>query len=400
MVRSRTRLLMAARLVIGAAFLDLFMQFPTVAPYAAAAGAPATLVGVIVAAYSAANLVGNVVGGALLDRWGRRQGLLAALAVTAAAAAAYTLASRPAHLLVVRAAHGFAAAVVTVAAFTIMGDASDPGRRAWVMGQGGALIGSAAVVGPPAAGLLLDRAGFDAVFLTIAGLTALAFVAAWRWTSEPPGSRGAAGTDPPWRVRLTRAAGAAYAAVFAYAVGLGTVVTHLALYLRAAGYASAVTGMAFGAFALVAVGVMLSPLTRASDARGRRTPLGMGLAVVAAGLVVMSGGPRAALAGMAVFGFEFGLIFPSAAALVAESVGPGERGRAFGVFYALWSLGVISGAGVAGGVARWQGTVTGTAFAAAAGAAVLALPAVLLLLRRNAGARAVTSPEVGSPGEP
>jgi DHA1 family multidrug resistance protein-like MFS transporter len=375
--------LWAARAVAAAAFLDLFMQFPTMAPFAVALGTPTALVGLIVAAYSVANLAGNMVGGAILDRWGRRRPLVGGLATAAAAAVAYTLVSRPEHLLVVRATHGFVAAVLTVGAFAVMGDVAEPHRRAQVMGQGGALIGGAAVVGPPTAGVLMDRTGFDGVFGTTAALMTLACAAVWRWAREPPGGSAPSRRTSPWRVRLTRPVGAAWSAVFAYAVGLGAVVTHLALYLRAAGYAGAVTGMAFGLFALVAAAVMLSPLTRASDARGRRLPLGIGLAVVAAGLLAMAGGARAALAGMAIFGLGFGLAFPSAAALVAESVESGERGRAFGVFYALWSLGVVSGAGLADGLARWQGAVTGAAFAAAAVVALLGGGAVLLLLPRQ-----------------
>lgn len=375
------RSLMAARAVTAAAFLDLFMQFPTMAPYAVALGAPAAVVGLIVAAYSATNLIGNLIGGAVLDRWGRRRPLLVGLGVTAGAVVAYAFASSPGALLAVRAVHGLAASVLPVGSFAIMGDAAAPGRRAWVMGQGGALIGAAAIVGPLAAGVLRDRAGFDAVFFTLAALMALAFIAAWRWVREDRSRGPAQSRGISLRLILSRRPlWAAYAAVVAYTIGLGVVVTHLAIILQAAGYPAAVTGMVFGAFALVAVAVMLSPFTRASDARGRRSPLGIGLALVAGGLLVMSSGGSAAVAGMAVFGFGFGLVFPSAAAVVVESVMPGERGMAFGVFYALWSLGTVAGAGLAGGMAQWQGAVTGAAFMVAALFSLLGLPAVLALL--------------------
>ena len=63
----------AARLVVFAAFFDLFVQFPTIAPYAESLGASAALVGVIVAAYSFTNLFGNLGAGYVLDRWGRER---------------------------------------------------------------------------------------------------------------------------------------------------------------------------------------------------------------------------------------------------------------------------------------------------------------------------------------
>ncbi len=62
----------AARFVIFVAFFDLFIQFPIVAPYAGSLGAAPALVGIIVAAYSATNLIGNLIAGLILDRWGRK----------------------------------------------------------------------------------------------------------------------------------------------------------------------------------------------------------------------------------------------------------------------------------------------------------------------------------------
>ena len=50
----------AARLVVLAVFLDLFVQFPTIAPFAEGLGASAALVGIVVAAYSVTNLFGNL----------------------------------------------------------------------------------------------------------------------------------------------------------------------------------------------------------------------------------------------------------------------------------------------------------------------------------------------------
>jgi len=143
--------------------------------------------------------------------------------------------------------------------------------------------------------------------------------------------------------------------------------------------------MAFGTFALVAVVIMLSPLTHLSDRYGRRTPLATGLAFVAGGLLVLAAGAGAAAPGMAVFGFGFGLLFPSATALVAEATERTERGTAFGIFYALYSLGAVAGAGLAGAVTQWQGQVTGLPFLAAAPAVLLAVPAVLLWVPQRKG---------------
>lgn len=379
------RPLAAARVITAAAFLDLFMQFPTVAPYAVMLGAPPAMVGMIIALYSASNLVGNVGAGVWLDRWGQRRPLLIGLGVTGATVAAYSVVATPGLLAALRLVHGLSASVLAVGAFALMGDAARPERRAWVMGQGGALIGAAAVAGPPLAGVLRDRFGFEAVFLAVATLMVIAAAVVWRSIPEAGAMERPRITEPPSlagirRFLTTRALAAAYAAVFAYTIGLGVVVTDLPLALQAAGRSGAAIGAAFGAFALFAVVVMLSPVTRSSDRRGRRTPLVAGLALVAIGLTVMARGPEAAIPGMAVFGIGFGFVFPSAGALVAESVTPAERGRAFGVFYALWSLGTVAGAALAGGLAQWIGTASGWPFLAAALPALLGVPAVCVLL--------------------
>jgi len=389
------RSLWAARVVTLASFLDLFMQFPVVAPYAATLGASAVMVGAIVGMYSAANLAGNVLSGAVLDRWGRRGPLLGGLAATAAAVMLYVLARSPGQLLGVRAFHGFAAAILTVGAFTIMGDAARADHRARVMGRSGAVIGAAAVLGPPLAGALRDRVGFAAVFATVALLMLVALAAVWWWApetatpspsaAEPPGqSRGRFSGLVLDLIRRPRLA-AAYLAALAYTVGLGVLVAHLALLMEKAGASGARIGMAFGTFALVAVVIMLSPLTHLSDRYGRRTPLATGLAFVAGGLLVLAAGAGAAAPGMAVFGFGFGLLFPSATALVAEATERTERGTAFGIFYALYSLGAVAGAGLAGAVTQWQGQVTGLPFLAAAPAVLLAVPAVLLWVPQRKG---------------
>ena len=155
----------AARLVVLAAFLDLFMQFSTMAPHARQLGASTVLVGVIVAAYSVTNLFGNLGAGFVLDRWGRRSPMIIGMAVTALAVFSYSLVQTPGQLMAARAVHGIGAAVLAPGAFSIIGDRAAPGQHRRVMGLTGALIAMAALIGPPIAGILRDAWGSDAVFL-------------------------------------------------------------------------------------------------------------------------------------------------------------------------------------------------------------------------------------------
>ena len=51
---------------------------------------------------------------------------------------------------------------------------------------------------------------------------------------------------------------------------------------------------------------------------------------------------------MGIFGLGFGVLFPAITALAAESVHRDQRGKAFGVFYAIFSVGVVIGSMVSG----------------------------------------------------
>ena len=142
----------AARLVVLAAFFDLFVQFPTIAPHARNLGASVALVGVVVAAYSVTNLFGNLGAGLVLDRWGRRRPMIFGLAITAVAVLSYAFVNSPEQLIAVRAVHGLGAAALTPGAFAILGDRAASGQRGRAMGLAGALIAIPAMIGPPAAG--------------------------------------------------------------------------------------------------------------------------------------------------------------------------------------------------------------------------------------------------------
>ncbi len=375
----------AARMVVLAAFFDLFMQFPIMAPHARDLGASATLVGVIVAAYSVTNLFGNLAAGFVLDRWGRRLPVLLGLGITALAVLSYAVVRSPEQLLVARAIHGLGAATLTPGAFAILGDRAVTERRARAMALAGALIAIPAMIGPPAAGLLRDAWGANAVFLADGAFviaTLIIFATTSRGAWRPPDSRTRASDAEPlpalWRSRLLWSA---YAAQFAITVGVGVLVTHLPLVLEDQGETAARSGISFAIYALVSMLVMASPIGGASDRIGRFIPLIVGLFGVAAGLAVVgtSGGYAGIAIGMAVFGLGYGLVFPAAAALVTEATGPRRRGRVFGVFYAVYSLGVAAGAAGSGRLAGQFEDMAGLPFFAAAVVVLAALPIVATL---------------------
>ncbi len=382
----------AARLVILAAFFDLFVQFPTMAPHARNLGASAAVVGLIVAMYSVTNLFGNLGVGFVLDRMGRRRPIVFGLAITALAVLSYAFVRTPEQLLVARAIHGIGAAALTPGAFAIIGDWVDSEQRGRAMGLAGAMIAVPAMIGPPAAGILRDAWGADAVFFVDAVFLAVTLAAFLAVTRELPSSLRArtASTEanPSGTALSGRLLSSAFAAQFAITIGVGVLVAHLPLVLENQGESAARAGYSFAIYALVSMLVMASPIGGASDRIGRFVPLVVGLVGIAAGLAVLglADGYGVVAVGMAVFGLGYGLVFPAATALVAEASGPARRGMAFGIFYAVYSLGVAVGSAGSGRLAGLFEDMIGLPFFTAAVVVLAAVP-VVAALRRLAGTR-------------
>ncbi len=372
----------AARLVVFAAFFDLFVQFPTIAPYGESLGASAALVGIIVAAYSFTNLFGNLGAGYILDRWGRRLPMLLGMSITAIAVFSYSLVQTPEQFIAVRAVHGIGAAVLAPGAFSIIGDRTASDRQGRAMGLTGSLIAVAALIGPPAAGILRDIWSANVVFYVDSAfmlITLTVFLLIARDVSTSSHERE---PDPQTAERHTAkqrpGLWSAYAAAFAITVGIGALVTHLPLMLEAQGETAARSGYSFGVYALVAMIVMASPISRYGDRYGAFRPLVVGLIGVAAGLALLAvlNGYGGVVAGMAVFGLGYGLVFPAASALVAGSTGADRRGMAFGVFYAVYSLGVVVGAAGSGRLATLSDEFIGLPFLVSAVVVAVAVPLV------------------------
>ena len=382
----------AARLVVFAAFFDLFVQFPTIAPHAKGLGASAAMVGFIVAAYSFTNLFGNLGAGFILDRWGRRTPIGIGMAIAVLAVLSYSVVQTPAQMITARALHGIGAAVLAPGAFSIIGDRAASDRWGQAMGLTGALIAVAALIGPPVAGILRDAWSADAVYFVDSALLFTTLIVFLLITRDAYMTAPASKPVPPpapgplsWR---NTGLWSAYGAAFAITVGIGALVTHLPLLLEQQGETAARTGYTFAIYALVAMVVMASPISRSGDRFGRFGPLILGLLAIAAGLAVLGvlTGYAAIAAGMAVFGLGYGLVFPAATALVIGATGADRRGMAFGIFYAVYSLGVVVGAAGSGRLAELDGDLAGLPFLAAAALVIAAVPIVVatrLAARKN-----------------
>jgi len=371
----------AARIVVFAAFVDLFAGFPIITPYARELDASAWVGGVVVAAYSMANLVGNLGAGFVFDRFGRKPTIVVGLLVSAVAVGLHAIAQDANQLIGLRAVHGLATAVLSPGAFALIGDAAPADKRARAMGSAGVFIAVAALVAFPMAGLLRSAFGIPIVFLVVAGLLAVAACLVAVIAREPDvvGRAQSVRIAQLGRVLVRPALLVSYLAILCFTIGVGTLIEHLPIMLEARGEGPRASSYAFSAYAVVALIGMAGPTSRQADRYGRQRPLAGGLGLIGIALLALGIWPAAGAvyAEMVVFGLGFGLLFPAATALVADASAPSERGTAFGVFYAVYSLGTIIGSLAAGGLSGIFSDTTTTPFVVAAVLALIVAPFVL-----------------------
>lgn len=317
---------------------------------AANVGAP-EMVAWAAMAYSAANLLGNMLFGMLADRVDRYAVAGAGLLAMTATGLGHLAITSPALLVGVRFLHGLAIAAVAPAALASVTDGLPRQQRGEVMARVGLVIALASMLATSATGRIVTRLGLTA---GIAGLAALVGAVggltfllrrrvgpsrgAFRREAAPGGGEPAAGAMNP--AMLGAAALVAFALMF-----LQNVLFYAyPLKGRELGMSPAAVGGSLAVFGLGSLLAFLPPLSRAADRWGRHRPLFVGMLLAGGGLLGLARGATmgALSASLFIYGLGFGLVFPAVSALNADAAGQGRRGLAFGLLTAAFSLGSIS----------------------------------------------------------
>ena len=134
--------------------LGLAMVIPLLPFYATKLGASATIVGVLIAAFSIAQLASAPLWGRFSDGYGRRPALLAGLLISAVAYVIFAYASTLWLLLLSRVVQGLGGGTIGVVQ-AYVADASDPNDRAKSLGWLSAATSLGAVVGPAIGSVLI-----------------------------------------------------------------------------------------------------------------------------------------------------------------------------------------------------------------------------------------------------
>lgn len=338
--------------IIMVSFLDTFIQLPIITPYAMGLGATPFFAGGIVAIYSLTNMIGNVIGGHWIDRFGRKRMLFLGMLAVSLILLLYPIAQTPLQLFFIRLFHGLAGGVLIPAAFAYVGDKATGKMRGKAMALTGACIGGAAIIGPAIGGIMAARSEAKYVFILVAVLFFITNLLLLKFVKESftPTSREAVSVKHFLPLLKDPLLLQASMAAFALMVSNGTLAFALPLKVESMGLDSQTTGLLLSTFGIVALIVFLTPLNRMYDRFRPISLIIVGLCLIAFVHTMLNFSTTSSISFllMTVYGFGFAFVFPSMNKIVAEASSTIDRGKAYGIFYAFFSLGVVAGSFISG----------------------------------------------------
>jgi len=328
------------------AFVDmvgLAMIVPLLPYYATDYGASALVVGVLISAFSIAQLACAPAWGRLSDRFGRRPAILAGLVVTAAAYTLFAFAHSVPLLLIARLVQGLGGGTIGVVQ-AYVADTSADADRVKSLGWLSAVTSLGAVAGP-ALGSGLDTAGGPrAVGLGAAALSLLVAVFALRYLRESRDAPSrASGIHAPLTGRkaialvIANASSPASRLIWIYTAAIGafygTIQTSPLLLSARLGITEHTVGyfiMYLGGLGVIVRGVILGRLV---DVLGEQRLARIGILALAAGLGCTGLAQNLAvlIVGFTLMPFGTAFLFPCVTGMLSQTVQSSERGLYMGV---------------------------------------------------------------------
>ena len=209
----------------------------------------------------------------------------------------------------------------------------------------GVAVGTAAIVGPAFSGIMKATAGVEWVFITISILMALGTIVSLFFLPNNVSRKDTSRTqimNKEDMVELLKSEPLlqAYIGAFTLMFSQGIVTYMLPVKVEALALKASTTGMMLSVFGITAILFFLLPTNRIYDRFNRSKLMLIGIAVMAFALSLLG---LFATKGMLfivmmIYGIGFAILFPSINALLVENTTDDNRGKAFGLFYAFFSL--------------------------------------------------------------
>jgi multidrug resistance protein len=329
------------------AFVDmvgLTIIVPLLPFYATDLGASATTVGVLVSAFSVAQLAVAPVWGRFSDRYGRRPAILAGLLLSAGAYVIFAFAGSVLALLVSRLVQGLGGGTIGVVQ-AYVADVSDPDERTKSLGWLSAVTSLGAVAGPAFGSAMISVGGKEAPGLAAAALALLVAVFASRYlgesrelpTTASHAARSTTGTGQAIGRVVSHWYEPASRLIWIYTIGIGAFYGTIQVVPLLLSRRLAVNEQNIGYFIMYlgGMGVVVRSLIlgRMVDLLGEVRLSRLGLVLLAAGLVCtgLSGSWGVLLLGFTLMPLGTAFLFPCVTGLLSRVVPANERGLYMGV---------------------------------------------------------------------
>jgi len=362
------------------AFIDMFSQLPVIAPFAASLGATPIVVGSVIAVYSFSNMLGNVLSGIWVDKFGSKRILASSMILAGVLVFFYTYVTNPTQLLAIRFFHGFAAGFIVPAAFAAIGRNDDSDSNGKKMSHSGAAIGIAAIIGPALGAIISSRIGIEWLFYSVSlamvlvGLISLVLI-----KSLPLTKKSTTQENVGFSFIKNPAIQFSYVSIFLLLLMQGLLTYAMPLKVEELNLKQEMTGIYFSVFGIVAILFFVLPTNRIFDRFNNKRLMFTGLVFISLSILGLglSTSSNEIFIAMIFYGIGFALLFPSTSTTIMKGTNSQNRGKAFGIYYACFSLGVISGAFLAG----LLGTSATLIFTV--GAAIVFVSSFLMLLNHQ-----------------
>ncbi|MBS4196840.1 MFS transporter [Lederbergia citri] len=334
-------------------FFDLFTQLPIITPLATSLGATPFLTGLAVGMYSFSNTIGNVISGFLTDKRGPFVILLIGLLFTGVMLFSYFLAIDAWSLLFIRFLHGLTAGLIVPAAFTYLANSAKEEKKGKGAALSGAFVGLAAVIGPAFSGIVASKSSettvlsVTAFFMILLGILSIIFL---RRRVIEKGNKEKADTLSVRVFFKNKLIIRAFSGAFFLMFSQGVLAYMLPLKVVALGQDSQTSGLLLSTFGIVAILVFVLPINNLFDIIKPVKSAAFGMSAMAVGLILISfsNSIPSLYVIMGIYGIGFAFLFPSLNSLLIEATEQTHRGKAYGYFYAFFSIGVVVGSGLTG----------------------------------------------------